>query len=127
MGYYSDVALALTRDGVRKLNEKLSDASIDAETRKDAANLLASASKHLVDGDSGSEVWYWRDIKWYTSDPQYCPDVCFIDKFLCELDFEDFRFMRVGEDDDDTEAHGGFVNDPFDLTLSRSISFTDAL
>lgn len=34
MGYYSDVALALTRDGVRKLNEKLSDASIDAETRK---------------------------------------------------------------------------------------------
>ena len=38
-----------------------------------------------------------------------------------------FRFIRIGEDYDDTEVRGGFRENPFDMELGRSISFSQAV
>lgn len=41
-----------------------------------------------------------------------------------KLEDEDFRFLRVGEDHDDTEVRGCFWENPFDMELLRGISFS---
>lgn len=121
MGYYSDVCLLLNKNGVAILKEKLSSPDICDTTRSEVKSLLADADRHLVDTDSGAECWKWDDVKWYSGDPKYYPDVDFIEKLMLELPEEDFRFMRVGEDYDDLEANGYYLDDPFVLTLRREL------
>ena len=43
-----------------------------------------------------------------------------------ELEDEDYRFIRIGEEYDDTEVHGGFWENPFGLELNRSIALGKA-
>ncbi len=43
------------------------------------------------------------------------------------LEEDDYRFIRVGEDNDDTEVQGNYWDDPFDLTLCRNIHLEDAI
>ena len=45
---------------------------------------------------------------------------------LKELDDEYYRFIRIGEEDDDTEMSGRFWNNPFDMYLTRGINFQPA-
>ena len=49
--------------------------------------------------------------------------MAFIEQLMAELPDEDFRFIRIGEDYDDTEMRGGFWDDPFGMELTRSITF----
>lgn len=120
MGYYSDVCLALTRDGVDALKGKLASKDTTDKARSEVEELLAYADHH-ADADSGAECWKWSDVKWYDCDPEYFPEVDFIERLMRELDEEDYRFLRVGEDEDDVEARGYFLDDPFGMTLCRQI------
>lgn len=119
MGYYSDTAIALSDKGVKVLNERLGNA--DAAVAHEVKQLLESAKYHKTDPVTKSEVWHWQDVKWYQYDPVYFPEIDFIEKLLNALDEDDFRFIRIGEDYDDTEVRGLFTENPFDLELARGI------
>lgn len=118
MGYRSEVGLVLTRAGVDVLNKKLAGPEVSEETRKEVESLLAYAAYHYIDSDSGAEVWLWDWIKWY---PDY-QDIALLGALMNELEDEDYRFIRIGEEYDDTEVRGGFWENPFGLELNRSIA-----
>ena len=110
MGYYSDAALALTGKGVDTLDKKLAAPETSEETRKEVQDLLSQADHH----------WAWS--KWYSN----FPEVAFVESLMDEMDEEDYRFIRIGEDYDDTEVRGGFWENPFDMELSRNIVLAEA-
>ena len=39
-----------------------------------------------------------------------------------ELSDEDYHFIRIGEDYDDIDVRGTFLDNPFELSIQRSIS-----
>lgn len=121
MGYYSEVGLALTQNGVKALHDRL-DLMEQSHLKDEIIGLLHYANQHYADDASKAEVWFWDSIKWYDFDPSYYPEIHFMDKFLESLDEDDFRFIRIGEAYDDTEVRGLFVENPFDLELARDIT-----
>ncbi|WP_165075992.1 MULTISPECIES: hypothetical protein [unclassified Desulfovibrio] len=127
MGYRSDVGLALTRHGVETLENRLASPELGEGVRKRVREFFDYADKHAKDEESGHEAWYWDYLKWYDDDPAHFPEVDFIEKLMSELPYEDFRFIRIGEDYDDTELRGGFWENPFDMELGRYISFSEAV
>ena len=127
MGYRSEVGLALTRLGAETLENRLASPGIEEEDRQRIREFLDHADKHAKDEEIGHEAWYWDYLKWYTDDPVHFPEVDFIEKLLAELAYEDFRFIRIGEDYDDTEMRGGFWENPFDMELGRYIGFSQAV
>lgn len=127
MGYRSEVGLALTRKGVEALENRLASPEIGEEVRQRIREFLDHTDKHAKDEESGQEAWYWEYLKWYTDDPAHFPEVDFIEKLMAELPDGDFRFIRIGEDYDDTEMRGSFWENPFDMELGRYISFSAAV
>ena len=127
MGYRSEVGLALSRQGVEALERRLVSPEIGEEVRLRIREFLDRADKHAKDEERGHEAWYWDYLKWYTDAPVYFPEVDFIEKLIAELPAGDFRFIRIGEDYDDTEVRGGFWENPFDMELGRYISFSEAV
>ena len=121
MGYYSDVALALTKNAHLKMTEQLSSKDENDKTRQEVERLLAYAGKALSDANTGAKCWLWREIKWYIDDPVYFPEVDFIEDLLAELDEEDFYFVRIGEESDDQEIRGIWWDNPFGMRLEREI------
>lgn len=122
MGYRSEVGLVLTRAGVDVLNKKLAGPEVSEETRKEVESLLAYAAYRYTDSESGAEVWLWDWIKWY---PDY-QDIALLGTLMNELEDKDYRFIRIGEEYDDTEVRGGFWENPFGLELNRSIELGEA-
>lgn len=122
MGYYSEVGLALTANGINKLRTQLAVHEMDNNVRQEVNSLLDYADKHLIDPVSKAEAWQWNSIKWYSGDPEHFAEIYFIEDFLRNLDEPDFRFIRIGEDYDDIEVMGDFTENPFDLELARGIS-----
>ncbi len=120
--FSSEVGLALTRAGVEAMQRKLSDHALEEEIRTCVADFFNTSEKHRKE-ESGEEAWYGDYLKWYTDDPEYFPEVDFIEKLLSELEDEDFRVIRIGEDNDDTDVRGTFWENPFDMELGRCITF----
>ena len=112
MGYYSDVAIAMTKKAAALLKAKLT-ATQGAEKR----NLFDHPAQHTIDETTGEELWRWNYVKWYDG----YPAVDFVTGFLRELDDEDFVFIRVGEDVGDIERYGCFWQNAFGLDVVTSI------
>lgn len=127
MGYYSDVALTLTKKGLKELQESLDAANITQKTKDEVKELFKYSQKHSLDSSSGSKMWYWDSIKWYDYEPEYFPEVDFISSFLNSLDSEEYLFLRIGEDLDDIETLGEYWDNPFDLGISRRIAMKEAV
>lgn len=104
------------------LNKKLAAPETSEETRKEVQDLLSQADSHYSDSNSGAEVWHWAWSKWYS----HFPEVAFVESLMDEMDEEDYRFIRIGEDYDDTEVRGGLWENPFDMELSRNIVLAEA-
>ena len=122
MGYYSEVGLALTHNGVKHLDGQLSLTDASGKVTKQVAALLNFADRHYTDKATKAEVWWWKNLKWYADDPEYFPEISFMEKVMAELDDSEYRFIRIGENYDDTEARGGFTENPFDLELARGMT-----
>lgn len=122
MGYRSDVALALTSKGVDHFKTMLDSDTTSPAAREQVPRLLGWADKHLVE-DDGSESWYWELIKWYKYRPEDFADVDFFERLMGELDEEDYYFVRIGEDNDDSEVRGAWIGNPFGITFCREIVF----
>ena len=127
MGYRSKVALALTSKGVGTLENRLASSEICEEVRKRIQEFLDHPDKHTRDEDTGQEAWYWDSLKWYTDDPVHFPDVDFIEKLLSEMPYGDYRFIRIGEDYDDTEMRGAFWESSLSMEVVKYINFSVGL
>lgn len=119
MGYYSDVVLVLNPKGLAKLRKRLADPEKPEKIRQSATDFFKYADQHLT--NKKAEAWFWDGVKWYSNDPEYSPEVYFIEDFLLELKENEYRFLRIGEDYDDVEVKGYFLDDPFGVNLSRQI------
>jgi len=110
MGYRSEVVLAVNSDAYAVLTTVLARGG-------EFFNLFKEASTEPYDGDA--TVYSWEDIKWY---PNY-PAIQAVEDFMSRLELEDmedsFRFVRVGEDNDDTEQRGN----GFPIYIKKSIEF----
>lgn len=126
MGYRSDVALALTKAGVETLNRKLDEDALNRVKKQHVKELISHAQKHFID-ESGDESWYWEQIKWYTDWKDDYPEIHFIDSLLRELNEDEFYFIRIGEDYDDVEIRGLWLDNPFEITLCREIIFDNEI
>ena len=121
MGYRSDVGLALSARGKAALDAALAEAEKSNEHYAIIKELLEHGEKR-TDEETGAAAWLWEGLKWYSD----YVDVSFIENFLCELEPEDYLFIRVGEADDDTEYTGGFWENPMGMSLLRGIAFDQA-
>ena len=117
MGYRSEVAIKCEEKAYEMLKETCHDADIMPD-------------KIFKDGDE--YILYWDWIKWYEDYEDVSAIVKTLDK-LDELqdpnDYETtgygYRFMRLGEDDEDTETR---VNDlDIELCMIRRIDIPDWL
>ena len=118
MGYRSDVGLALSKSGALRLQEKLNALDKTSESYIQATNLLEYAHKHQKHDESGAELFLWDYLKWY----EHYPDVHFMEALMNELESDDFLFLRIGEDMNDNEERGNFWDNPFELTILRTIT-----
>ena len=113
MGYYSEVALVLAPSAVNKLKQAV--AKVDEKSEK--LNFVNYPDKHLTDYD-GNELYYWESVKWYED----FPETQFMEEFMDSLDPEEYRFLRVGESEGDTDEGGGiFYNHNFGVYSLRGI------
>lgn len=119
MGYRSDVGIALTGYGVKRLHEELEKA--DEKTRKTVTELLDSPDKYFKHRGSGAEAYVWTLYKWYEDEPQDYPEVVFFQELFRKLDCSDYLFIRIGEDIDDSETDGTFFSNPFHMRIVRAI------
>jgi len=122
MGYRSSVALAISKELMpRFLTVFAKCPEAQAMVFKDHDQLDED-----YDGD-GTFFVHWDHIKWYTS----YPEVAAIEEFIaeCELDdfedldnsYEHYRFIRLGEDNDDSEEMGELCS--YDINIRRELSF----
>lgn len=120
MGYYSDVALVLTPNGSRELSLRLENISSNEKLCESVSMLFKNAHESYTN-DSGAKAWIWNGIKWYADFPKEFPEVEFVENLITDLNEEDYYFIRVGEDFDDNEIRGLWIDNPFCIYLSRGI------
>lgn len=128
MGYRSDVVALVYPDamGLETAQERYDQLKV----------LMATTFKETIDGTAGVEGFtscmHWMDadrvlkfsldgVKWYEG----YPDVQAFEKMLRDLagEIEGYctEFMRIGEDEDDTDTRRTGENNQYYLIVSRSI------
>ncbi len=117
MGYYSDVALCLTKNGMEQLKTALSEAERNNHRNFAAIKMLIGGEPSKIDEGSGSVVFLWEGEKWY----EEFAEMTFVAKLMDSLPSEDFLFSRIGEDYDDIETCGSFRGKPFGMYVERKI------
>ncbi len=122
MGYRSDIGLALTQSAVQRMHQKLNTLDKNSEAFSVITDFIAYADKHYEDADTKAKVYLWNYVKWYDD----FKEVNFLEELMQELNEQDYLFIRIGEDYDDTEVRGDFWDNPFALEINRGISIISA-
>ena len=117
MGYYSDVALCLTKNGMNQLKAALVQAERNNPINFAAIKMLIGGEPSKIDESIGAVVFLWKGEKWYDE----FAEVAFVEAFMDNLPHEDFLFIRLGEDYDDIETRGSFRGKPFGTYVERKI------
>ena len=120
MGYYSDVALCLTKNGMDQLKTALAEAEKNNPDNFAAIKMLIGGELSKIDEGSGSVVFLWEGEKWQDE----FDEVAFVGKLMDNLPHKDFLFIRIGEDYDDIETRGSYCGKPFGMYVERKIAFT---
>jgi len=123
MGYRSEVCIGMTDDATRifrTILDHIPETHIVHELINDAKTShydIWKGQHKDPEADCESKM-YWDYVKWY--DGYDC--VGFIEDFLenC-IPEEDYRFLRIGEESDDTEERGDYYDS--DIHIQRSISW----
>jgi hypothetical protein len=122
MGYRSDVGLCLDAPARERLEKALQELDPKENSAPIILEFFQSAERR-EDKESGSVAYLWRNVKWNDE----FPDIAFVEGFLDALDDADwdrYLFLRVGEDEDDTEIRGTFWGNAFGMCLVRGIAFS---
>jgi hypothetical protein len=123
MGYRSEVGLCLAPEAQIKLEAGLlnlvNEAGTGSAEKEKLIRELFQMSDIKKDDVSGTAAYYWSWLKWYDD----YPEVAFVEGFVNALEDDEYYFLRLGESADDVEMKGAFWDNPFGMTLSRSIAF----
>ena len=119
MGYRSEVALALRKKDYEELLAKASMFEEEDKRLDSLVNFLKFPDELLRD-NSGHVVLHWDWIKWYDEG----------DDPLCTWVMENlpdiYHFVRIGEDNDDTDEHSssmGYDDEESDDEIESIIGF----
>ena len=118
MGYYSDVALCLKKNGMGQLKSALVQAERNNPENFAAIKMLIGGEPSKIDEGSGSVVFLWEGEKWY----EEFAEMAFVAKLMDSLPSEDFLFIRLGEDYDDIETRGSYWCNPQRVRITREIA-----
>lgn len=125
MGYRSNVTLVLSAEGVDALGKYIDALALNQpEVCDKLANYFDTADVFQRD-ESGAVMYLWRDVKWYSYDPEYVGPY-YIEQFIHEfqdLCFEDCLFLRLGDEYRDVETIGELWNNPFGVRFHREIAY----
>lgn len=116
MGYRSEVALAIDSRFLK--NELKLLKTKDLQTYNKVEDLLKEGFQNEI---KKQKFYYWGYIRWYDS----FSEILFIEKLIRQYP-EKIRFMRIGENYEDTEDRG-FLEDLFDLSIERKIYFQEKI
>lgn len=106
MGYRSEVMLTLSRNGLAQLYK-------DIPTQLN--NMVECSDAFLQKQDAF--LLHWDYIKWH----EEYGDISALMKSLSKMDSAEYYFLRLGENHDDVEEKGGYWDNPFETSISRSI------
>lgn len=107
MGYRSNVVITLSKE-----KSDLLQAQYVTSFPEDTMWLFDG----IQEDDEKNVLYYFCDVKWYDN----YPDVSFIEEFLNELDQEEYRFIRTGEEPGDIEEKG--YSDAFDVRVHHQVT-----
>ena len=121
MGFRSEVALSLSEQASKTLALVLVSDTTPTLANK-VMNFFNTAERQTAEG---SELYIWKWVKWYDKE-----EIKFIDGFILNIEngfygsltSEDFYFIYIGDNLDDVEIKGGFMNNPFGVHLVRKIA-----
>ena len=117
MGYYSDVALCLTKNGMVQLKIALAEAERNKPDSFAAIKILIGDEPNRTDESPGAVGFLWEGERWYDE----FDEIAFVGKLMDNLPHEDFLFIRLGEDYDDIAIRGNFCGTPFNISVERKI------
>ncbi len=115
MGYHSEVALTISSKCVEALENKINNCQNTAKSA--LCTLLENADEKGIDDSTGDKFWYWNWIKWYHD----YPEICMLEEFMSSLDYDEYLFIRLGEDMNDTEIYGSYYDNPFEMHVHHTI------
>ena len=118
MGYYSDVALCLTKNGMDQLKTALSEAERNNHGNFAAIKMLIGGEPRKIDEGSGFAVFLWEGEKWYAE----FDEVPFVATLMDSLPDKDFLFIRLGDDYADIETRGSYQGNPQRVRITREIA-----
>ncbi len=117
VGYHSDVALTLSSKCVEALEIKIKNSRNSYKSA--LCSLLEKADEKGIDKSTGDKCWHWNWIKWYHD----YPEICMLEEFISSLDYDEYLFIKIGEDMNDTDVYGSYYENPFGMYLHHSIEF----
>jgi|LSQX01.1.fsa_nt_gb hypothetical protein len=121
MGYYSEVAMAFTKEGHERFNVLLTAEVLKGEKNYDGEtpfDLLKWAEKTEYPNDT--ILYHWPDVKWYHN----FPSVAAIMRAFEELEEKHYRYARCGEEYGDSEELGDMQGPPY-LGFSSTLDVWD--
>jgi len=119
MGYYNDIALALSKKAEQELKQKL-----ESENPEIVALFTKYYDALQVDEVSGNVLYFLKEVKSYENEFE------FIQLFIQGLERDQFYFLRLGEDYEnmgDVEQVGDLHCPEFDIQVSAKISFKNLI
>jgi len=117
MGYSSRVGICMSQEAAVLLDAKIR--ILTPALKEDLTSLFEGAD--VIKQDDCARAWYWDGFRWYSSDS----DIAFLEDYLAELDWDQYLFIRVGENLSDIYYHGGLWDNPFGMSLVRDIEFDE--
>ena len=120
MGYRSDIAIAIHKDQIGEFLTFLKTTQVMHE-------IFGQHGFTLNKDFQGEGHWLFTEsqIKWYTDSPEHYPEVDVFEKFFDLMDEDEktdnkYRFVRIGEQNDDVEERGDWWDS--ELHVKREIA-----
>lgn len=120
MAYWSEVVIALSKEGHEKFNALLTAKMLEEKFEDETPfDVLSYAEK--IDYFNGAVLYHWHSIKWYD---HVIKSVMAIMDALHELDTNMYIYARIGEELGDWDSKGCMEGPPF-IGISCNIDIYD--
>ena len=116
MAYRSRVGICFSEEIAVAMQESIGE--LPKRFKREVLALLKEADVKIE--DEGCHAWCRDRYRWNSSSP----DIAFVEDYLGELHMEDYLFIRIGEDINDIEVCGDYVDNPLGMNMDRTISFS---
>jgi len=121
MAYWSEVVIALSKEGHEKFNALLTAKMLEEKFEDETPfDVLSYAEK--TDYSNGAVLYHWHSIKWY--DDMFKSIMAIMDA-LKELNTNMYRYVRIGEELGDWNDEGCMIEGPPFIGISCNIDIYD--